>query len=112
MYGAKYMLVGLLLGIGVGASSNIVQRHVRSMCNCSKQLITNANKKMQECNKTLRETDLDSIKKVFTDKLEQLKSLLDEINSSLTQGEVQQKVNEVKEKVETLFKEVKHSFNI
>ena len=112
MYGAKCMLVGLLVGISIGASSSVVQKHVKSMCNCSRQMINDANKKMQQCNLTLKETDSDSIKKVFTEKLEQLKSLLDGINSSLTEVEVKQKVNEVKEKVETLFKEVKQSFSI
>lgn len=112
MYGAKCMLVGLFVGITIGASSNVVQRHVRTVCNCSRQLYNDASQKMQDFNLSLKKTDLDSIKKTFTDKLEQVKNMLDEVTYSLKDSEVQQKVSEVKEKIETLFKEVKQSFNI
>ena len=112
MYGAKCMLVGLLVGIGIGASSSVVQKHVKSMCKCSKNLMNEANSCLTTTKRKIENVDSDSINKVFTDKLDQLKTMLDEINQTLSQEEVSEKVKEIKEKVETLFKEIKQSFSI
>ncbi len=112
MYGAKCVLVGMLAGLAIGASSTLVQRHMKAMCNCSKDLMDNANEKMQVMKQKINDIDSDSIRKVVNEKLDQLKTMLDELTSSLTSEETRQKVNEVKEQVETLFQELKQSFSI
>jgi galactitol-specific phosphotransferase system IIB component len=112
LYGAKWMLVGLLVGISIGSSSTIVQRHVKSMCDCTKQLLDETDQKIQDFKVTIRKTDLNSIKQSFIEKIEQLNKMLDEITSNLTEDEIKEKINEVKEKVETLFKEMKSNFSI
>ncbi|MBQ9730811.1 MAG: hypothetical protein IJV94_01635 [Bacilli bacterium] len=112
MYGAKCMLVGLLAGLAIGASSTLVQRHMKAMCNCSKDLMENANSKMQDIRCKINNIDSSSISNVINDKLDQLKKMLDELTSSLTNDETKQKVSEVKEQVETLFQELKQNFSI
>ena len=54
----------------------------------------------------------ESIVEGFIEKIEQLNKMLDEITSNLTEDEIKEKINEVKEKVETLFKEMKSNFSI
>ena len=112
MYGAKCMLIGMGIGIVVGASNTLVQDQVKSMCKCSKSLIDDASNNLQEIKRNVSNYDFDSVSKVMNDKLEQLKNALDEITQNLSTEEVNEKVKEVKEKVETLFKEIKQSFSI
>ena len=112
MYGAKCMLVGMGIGIVIGASNTLVQEYVKSMCKCSKNLVGDCKDNLQNIQQKVEDYDLDSINKVFTDKLDQLKRMLDEINQTLSKEEIIEKVKEVKEQVETLFKEIKQSFSI
>lgn len=112
MYGAKCMLVGLLVGVVIGSSSNLVQKHMKAMCKCSKDLVDDTNDKIQEVQSKIDNIDVESIKKEFSNKIEQLKNMLDGISSSLSKEEIQQKVKEVSEKVNTLFQEIKQGLNI
>ena len=112
MYGAKCMLIGMGIGIVVGASNTLVQEHVKSMCKCSKSLIDDASNNLQNLKQSVSNYDLDSVNKVLKDKLDQLNNALDEITQNLSNEEINEKVKKVKEKVETLFKELKQSFCI
>ena len=112
MYGAKCMLVGLLVGVAIGSSSTLVQRHMKTMCKCSQDLMNQTNDKIQDIQTKVDNIDVESIKKVFTEKVEQLKTMLDNISSSLSKEEIQQKISEISEKVDSLFKEIKQDFII
>ena len=92
MYGAKCMLIGMGIGVVIGASNTVVQEHVKSMCKCSKNLMNEANSCLTTTKRKIENVDSDSINKVFTDKLDQLKTMLDEINQTLSQEEVSEKV--------------------
>jgi len=112
MYGAKCMLVGMLAGIAIGASNTLVQRHVNAVCKCSKDLMDDANKKIQSIQAKKDTFDMESVKTFFTDKLEQVKNMLDSITNTLSKEEIQEKISEVSEKVENLFQEIKQSFSM
>ena len=112
MYGAKCMLVGMGIGMVVGASNTLVQEHVKSMCKCTKSLIDDTSNNLQDLKQSVNNYDLDSVNKVLKDKLDQLNKALDELTQNLSNEEITEKVKEVKVKVETLFKEIKQSFSI
>lgn len=111
MYSAKCVFIGMLAGMVLG-TSNLVQRHIKSMCQCSKNLLNNGKDKMQDLQKNINDIDFRTIKDSIYEKVEQFKLLLDDLIKSIKDENVKSKFNEVKLKVDDLFKDFKQSLSI
>lgn len=105
MYGTKCLLVGLFAGMAIGASSSLVQRHLRTMCDCAKNTVNCANKQLDKIQNDVKEIDIENLKTAIDQKIDEFKEVLTTLKENLSKEELSKSIQEMSSKITNLFQE-------
>ena len=105
MYGTKCLLVGLFAGMAIGASSSLVQSHLRTICNYAKNTVHYANDKLDEMKSDIKNIDVEDLKQAVDEKIEEFKDALTSLKENISKEELTKSLHELSSKIENLFQE-------